>query len=150
MSYINQNTHCNYVGCHCEVDRNTYYCPTHIVYGNCNFIHDCGKICKENSYWYIYCYAHYYMEVRYIILHNEKIKINNPWCKEYIINNVYMCYDKHKLKCKYKSLDNFDKSTDHYKIMFPRWTAMWLVFKHYMNNEALDIFSNVANYYIHL
>lgn len=142
---------CHYVGCHCKVANNVYMCSPHMEYGHCNFIDTCGKKCKSPSYFYTYCVKHCYMDLRYIILYNEKIILQNTLCEAFTVNNIYVCYDKCKLICKYQTFAKIDKTVQYYELMTPRWVLMYLIFNYYISTAAAkDVFTNVANYYIYL
>lgn len=141
---------CHYFGCPCIVANNVYMCSPHMQYGVCNYINDCGKKCNDISYYFTYCYKHFYMDLRYIILFNEKVRVENQLCDTFEIKNIYMCYDKFSLKYKYKILPSLDKTLQYYELLLPRWLMMYHVFKHIYYHVAQDLFSNVAAYYIFL
>lgn len=101
---------------------------------------------KCNQY---YCLEHCYISFIDILLSITKVSLSHPMCNKTLDISTYLIYNKNDLCCKY--IAEVDTCVyKYYKCILPRWVTMYLVFKHFLNEEAYDIFINVANYYISL
>lgn len=134
--------------CEQNVKHNEYYCSVHKNIYHCNF-HHADNQCKNNSYYQCYCIEHYYMCCSDILLSITKVSLSHPMCDRALDISTYLIYNKNDLCCKYRA-EVDTGAYKYYQCILPRWLTMYLVFKYFLNEEAHDIFVNVANYYISL
>lgn len=148
---------CHRSGCKNKVKQNEYKCKNHRESSRCNYVSSLKVKCRQYVYDEIYCFVHYYMEQKYIVLKNERILLGHPLCNNQIIINSYIAYHRDKTTCKIFSTHmtlcdkkSYTTAIHYYTYVYRRWVTMYLVMKVYLPLEALDIFSNVASNYIFL